>query len=262
MQTPVKPHQQLFVPVWQYLIVATCYSCLAGKYSSDNAIICTDCAKGRYSSIKSSACIACAAGTYQAALGQSQCTQCAKGTWSAATTQMASSTCTNCAAGQYAWLGASACTNCSVGRYQASSTSSLCTACEVGKFIAATAATECNVCPTGYFQARNCVSHFSHLFGAAVRLIMIVCNTWANLLYRHSLRRRLALRALRASMLEARPRHRPTIAGYVALFAQERHGWSRHASLIFVLDNAARASWECILQAARIYASIAPLDNI
>jgi hypothetical protein len=95
---------------------SVCVQCVAGTYSSSNAIACVNCTNGKYSNAGSSFCLDCPTGLH-AGTGYSVCSQCDTGTYSSSSDIL----CTPCMAGKYSTVQnafqESSCLSCDAGKY-------------------------------------------------------------------------------------------------------------------------------------------------
>jgi hypothetical protein len=136
----------------------TCQSCTAGYYTSGYASTsCQPCPAGNYSGAGYDHCIGCSAGYYSASMA-SGCLPCSAGK---VTTQEGVGTCVSCLAGKSTGMatGGSSCSICAVGRY-ATIGATTCTACvaALGEFQPSPGQSSCETC-TGYtyFNGTSCI---------------------------------------------------------------------------------------------------------
>lgn len=109
----------------EYRANGVCSSCKAGSYSASlNSFLCVSCAYNRYSARSSSSCTACASGL-TAPIGASSCSS-------------------GCGAGQVLSDGG-ACGNCASGKYSPSAGQLSCSICPLGYF-STSGATDCSPC--------------------------------------------------------------------------------------------------------------------
>ncbi|MFQ6702866.1 MAG: hypothetical protein ACLRFO_01520 [Alphaproteobacteria bacterium] len=110
--------------------------------------VCLACGGGEYYDEASESCNNCAAGTAQSAsIGRhirTSCTQCSAGTYSF----VGASECTKCAAGATSTAGAGLCTNCPKGTYAPIAGSPECLACPDGTYSDTLGKSICTSCPS------------------------------------------------------------------------------------------------------------------
>ncbi len=124
---------------------AIAQSCNPGTSSETGSVPCTDCEIGTFQpSIGQTSCLACEAGTFQENIGAIACNDCPAGFGSL----QGSSSCTQCAAGEYVPAEGGACTDCPAGKYTNVVGQTACFDCPAGEG-SEEGGTFCAACPAG-----------------------------------------------------------------------------------------------------------------